>query len=180
MDRLAYLTAMALLGIGLTMAQNTKPRSDPSNSSNAATQAQSSTTANGQQSQSGRVIHGKHRSDRETAVPNPAVNDQQNSTTDTTGVSGENPQPSNSTMGTSGSTPGRTQHGNPAATMPQTAPPADQQPNSSTSPNASPHAKVLQTPAARAAATHTPDPGTCMNPAALEDAQSNNQSRPCN
>jgi len=176
MDRLAYLAAMALLGIGLTMAQS-KPSSDPSNSSNP-TQTQSDTGT-----PSGRTSHGRHKGDRSGTLPSPVVTDQQNSTTNTTGASGQNPQPSNSTMGTTGSTPGtpdQRQQENPAATVPQTAPPADQQPNLSSSPNASPHAEILQTPATRAAATHTPDPGTCMNPAALEGGQGNNQSRPCN
>ncbi|MGA7459677.1 MAG: hypothetical protein WBW69_05595 [Candidatus Korobacteraceae bacterium] len=57
--------------------------------------------------------------------------------------------------------------------------PSDQQPNSSTS-SSSPQAQayLMQTPAARAVATHTPDPGTCMNPAALQAAENSNQPRP--
>jgi cytoskeletal protein RodZ len=58
-----------------------------------------------------------------------------------------------------------------------------QQPNSSSSPSSpQPQAYPTQTPAARAAATHTPDPGTCMNPAALQAAENGNPPRlghPC-
>ena len=57
----------------------------------------------------------------------------------------------------------------PQQTAPQNTPSPDQQPNPSTQPDATtPHAALLQTPAARAVATHTPDPGTCMNPASLQ------------
>jgi len=68
----------------------------------------------------------------------------------------------------------------PAASEPSTMTrPSDQQPSSSTS-GSSPQAQayLTQTPAARAVATHTPDPGTCMNPAALQAAENGNQPRP--
>jgi spore germination protein GerM len=66
----------------------------------------------------------------------------------------------------------------PAASEPSTMTrPSDQQPSSSTSQTSS-QAYLAQTPAARAVATHTPDPGTCMNPAALQAAENGNQPRP--
>jgi hypothetical protein len=59
-----------------------------------------------------------------------------------------------------------------------TAPPV-QQPNFPTRPTApQSQAYLTQTPAARAVATHTPDPGTCMNPAALQAAENGSQPRP--
>lgn len=73
-------------------------------------------------------------------------------------------------------TTGRT----PAANEPRSAAPlATQQPNFPTRPTApQSQAYLTQTPAARAVATHTPDPGTCMNPAALQAAENGNQPRP--
>jgi len=66
----------------------------------------------------------------------------------------------------------------PSANEPRsTAPPPDQQPNFPTRPTQS-QAYLTQTPAARAVATHTPDPGTCMNPAALQATDSGSQPRP--
>ena len=180
MDRLAYLTAMALLGIGLTVGQNTRPSSDQSNSSNGSAQTQSGTMGGDQNSpeQNGSKLPAR-RGDKkgapsQSSVPDPTIQDQQSSTTSTTGAAGqENTPPSKSTMGTTGSTeaPDETQQGNLGATKPQTGTP-DQQPNPSANPSTPPpHAELLQTPAARAVATHTPDPGTCMNPAALQTGQ---------
>jgi FtsZ-interacting cell division protein ZipA len=181
MNRLAYLAAMALLGIGLTLAQNTKPSSDPSNSSNTSSQPQSDNSAP-QASGKDQIDAGsakRHRNgsaSSKDAVPDPTIHDQQGSTTSTTDPSGQsNRQPSTSTMGTAGSTPGTPEQKQPA-TMPQNGTPPDQQPNSSTGPDtATPHAALLQTPAARAVSTHTPDPGTCMNPAALQTAADGTQ-----
>lgn len=56
--------------------------------------------------------------------------------------------------------------------------PSDHQPNSSTSSSPQAQAYLTQTPAARAVATHTPDPGTCMNPAALQATENGAQPRP--
>ena len=187
MKRMIYLTAMALLAIGLMLAQNTqstKPSSDPSNSSNASNQAQSDTATpkhgeNDQIDTPSVKRHGPGESSKE-AVPNPTIHDQQNNAGSAGDASGQNnSQPSPSTMGTTGSTPSTQDEKQPAAT-PQNAIPPDQQPNSSTS-TAPPHAALLSTPVARAAATHTPDPGTCMNPAALETTADGTQpaAAPC-
>jgi hypothetical protein len=177
MKRLAYLTAMALLGIGLTLAQNTqstKPSSDPSNSSNNTNQAQSD-NATPQQGEKDQIDapSAKRRGSSESskdAVPNPTVQDQQNDSNSAGDASGQKTnQPSPSTMGTTGSTPPSADDKQPPASEPGATPPPDQQPNSSTGPGTvSPHAALMQTPMARAVATHTPDPGTCMNPEALE------------
>ncbi len=56
MTKLAYLAAMALLGLGLTMAQSSSPPSDSSNSSKAA-QSQSSPDSNGAPGKSSRTDH---------------------------------------------------------------------------------------------------------------------------
>jgi hypothetical protein len=178
MNRLALLTAMALLGIGLTLAQNTqstKPLSDQSNSSNQSTQPQSSEPATPGKDQNAGAMP-SHQAGQQgkgdpahSGLPDTTVRDQQNSTTSTTGAAGQdNTPPSPSTMGTSGSTPGASEPPQ-QQTAPQNTPSPDQQPNPSTQPDATtPHAALLQTPAARAVATHTPDPGTCMNPASLQ------------
>ena len=176
MNRLALLTAMALLGIGLLLAQNTqstKPLSDQSNSSNASSQPQSSEPATSSKDrQSGAMPN--HQAGQQgkgdpahQGLPDAAVRDEQNSTTSTTGAAGQNnTPPSSSTMGTTGSTPGASEPPQ-TQTAPQSTTPPDQQPNPSSQPEPTPHAQLMQTPAARAVATHTPDPGTCMNPAAL-------------
>jgi hypothetical protein len=172
MKRLAYLTAMALLGIGLTLAQNTqntKPSSDPSNSSNNANQAQSATSQTGDNSATAPGANRRHKQKpSQSAVPDPTVRDQQSSTNSANDASGQKSnQASPSTMGTTGSTPAPEEKQ--PATIPQNGTSPDQQPNSTTGPDtATPRAQLLPTPAARAAATHTPDPGTCMNPAAME------------
>ena len=174
MKRMIYLTAMALLGIGLTVAQNpqsTRPSSDPSNSSNPSNQAQSDTSVpqHGETDQIDTPNAKRHGSGESSpgAVPNPAIQDQQNGSNSAGDASGQNNgQPSPSTMGTTGSTPPTQDDKQPAAT-PQDGTPPDQQPDSSTG-AASPHAELLPAPAARAVATHTPDPGTCMNPASVE------------
>ena len=177
MTKLAYLTAMALLGIGMTMAQNaqsTKPSSDQSNSSTPAGQAQSGSASTDEAQPTPRRHH-KKGEPSQSAVPDTTVRDQQGSTTSTTGAAGQdNSQASSSKMGTGGGTPstGERSHEDNRQTVPQNASPADQQPNTTSSPSApSPQARLLQTPGARAAATHTPDAGTCMNPAALEVPQ---------
>lgn len=174
MTKIVYLAAMALLGLGLTMAQNTSPASDSSNSSKPAqTQSGTATPGSADSSHANRKVPARHRSqqDQEQKVPDTTVRDQQSSTTSTTGVSGENKsQPSKSTMGTTGSTPATEEN---RQAEPQNGPPTDQQPNSSSSPTtpAPPQMVMNSTPAARAAATHTPDPGTCMNPAAMGNGQ---------
>jgi hypothetical protein len=77
-------------------------------------------------------------------------------------------------MGTTGGTPG-TENSTPpnnGSPSPQTGSTTDQQPNSSSSPTTpTPHLVMNQTPAGRALTTHTPDPGTCMNPVALQTGQ---------
>ncbi len=189
MKRMAYLTAMALLGIGLTLAQNTqstKPSSDPSNSSNNASQAQSdnSTPQQGEKDPMDAPTAKRHGSGAtsRSAVPDPTVQDQQSGADSANDASGQKTsQPSPSTMGTTGSTPAMPDEKQPATT-PQNDTSPDQQPNSTTGPDtATPHAQLLQTPSARAVATHTPDPGTCMNPAALESMADGNQpaAAPC-
>ena len=148
MDRLAYLAAMALLGIGLTMAQNPKASSDPSNSSNSSAQAQSTSGA-GATEQTPRAMPRHHRTAADSEnTPRTTAQDEQNSTTSTTEVSGQSvTQPSTST-GSISATPD------------------------------SPHTALTPGPAARAAATHTPDPGTCMNPVALETGQNGGETNP--
>ena len=187
MTKLLYLAAMALLGLGLTVAQNTSPQSDTSNSSKTA-QTQNSTTPNRAKPTPGHTDPGTTNQSRpsENATPNTTVQDQQNSTTSTTGATGQNDtQPSTSTMGTTGSTaePESSEPANKGATVPQNGTTPDQQPNSSTNPTPTPHLvmksqNLNSTPAARAIATHTPDPGTCMNPAALDGQAGNTAARP--
>src|SRR5579862_5715696 len=178
MYRLTLLVAMALLGIGLILAQNpqnTKASSDPSNSSNPSVQPQSSPSATqrndeGQGGSSTSKIHRNHDASSQPDVPDTTIEDRQSSTTSNTGVSGQNETPSANTrkMGTTGNTPASPEQKQPAAN-PQNGTSPDQQPNSSTGPETTaPHAELLATPATRAVATHTPDPGTCMNPAALQ------------
>lgn len=171
MKGLTYFAAMMALFAAMIFAQSaTTPPSDQSNSTKSS-QSQSDTNSDPSKHShdSGRM----HDRQPNAGIPDTTVRDRQQSTTSTTGVSGQNnDQPSNSTMGTTGRTPG--------ASEPSTAtPPSDQQPNSSTNPSSpQPHAYLIQTPAARAAATHTPDPGTCMNPAALQATDSGAQPRP--
>src|ERR1700678_3618464 len=156
MNRLAYLTVMALLGIGLTLAQSTKPNSDPSNSSNSSTQSQGSTSTTGDTEQAPASTPRHHRTaDSQSNVPDTTVQDRQNSTTSTTGASGQNEnQPSPSTMGTPGGSraaPHQSQSATPAATIAHNSTPPFQQPNSTTDPR-SPHpqAPLAPGPAARA------------------------------
>jgi hypothetical protein len=86
-------------------------------------------------------------------------------------------------MGTTGSTPGtdepaapKTRH---SGTTPDSGTSTDQQPNSTSNPSSPPpQASMFQTPAQRAVATHTPDPGTCMNPAAFDNGLSNANGQP--
>jgi len=169
-----FATAMVLFAAMIFGQSAPSTPSDPSNSSKSSAQSQNQTNSDS----SGRAATDRNRSrmhDRQSnnGVPDTTVRDQQRSTTSTTGVSGpSDTQPSTSTMGTSGKTP--------AAKEPSTTtPPSDQQPNSSTSPSPlEPQAALKQTPATRAAATHTPDPGTCMNPAAVQTAENGNPPRP--
>ena len=169
-----FATAMVLFAAMIFGQSAPSTPSDQSNSSKSSAQSQNQTNSDS----SGRATGDKNRSrmhDRQSdsSVPDTTVRDQQHSTTSTTGVSGQNDaQPSPSTMGTTGRTP--------AANEPSTTtPPSDQQPNSSTSPSTlQPQAYLTQMPATRAAATHTPDPGTCMNPAALQTAENGAQPRP--
>jgi hypothetical protein len=177
MTKLAYLMAMALLGIGLTLAQSaqsTKPSSDQSNSSTPAGQAPSGSSSP-DEAQPAPHRHHRKGEPSQSNVPDTTVRDQQSSTTWTTGVAGQDSsQAPTSKMGTTGDTPatGERSPEDKRQTVPQNANPTDQQPNTTSSPNApSPQARLLQTPGARAAATHTPDAGTCMNPAALEIPQ---------
>jgi hypothetical protein len=178
MTKLFYLAAMALLGLGLTMAQNASPASDPSNSSQQ-TPAQNTTDNKGVSSKAGRAGRNSQSTDKprsQDSVPDTTIRDQQNGATSTPGTSGQNnEQPATPSMGTTGSTPGAE---NPApedrrSAEPQGGSSTDQQPNSSSSPSTStPHNMAMNTtPGARAMATHAPDPGTCMNPASLGTAQ---------
>lgn len=175
MTKLLYLAAMAFLGLGLTIAQNTSPATDSSNSSKPP-QAQSGSAATSS-NPAEQNAHPKGRHHSQQGVPDTTVQDQQGSTTSATDPSGQDRRRSStSKMGTTGSTP------EPESTAPQTdrrpqterqstpqnGTPTDQQPNSSSSPTTPPQMTMNQTPGARAMATHTPDPGTCMNPASLQ------------
>lgn len=173
MTKLAYLAGMAILALGMTMAQNTSTPSDSSNSSKAGQTGTASRdgASNGGAPRQNSAANDKRRP--QSGVPDATVRDQQSSTTSTTSVAGQtDSRPSSpSTMGTTGSTPGTEDavppnHG---SSNPQTGSPTDQQPNSSSSPTTpTPHLVMNQTPAARAVATHTPDPGTCMSPEAMQ------------
>ncbi len=183
MTKLVYLAAMALLGLGLTMAQTSTPASDPSNSSKP-TQTQNGAESNSGAADSSQTTgkpsarHQHQANRRQDKVPDPTVRDQQSSTTSTTGASGQNNgTPSTSNRGTTGTNPEpeNTPPANRTGEQPG-AEPTDQQPNSS-SPPSQPHLVMNSSPGARAAATHSPDPGTCMNPAAL-DAGANGATLP--
>ena len=68
--------------------------------------------------------------------------------------------------------------GHSGASKPQRGPSPDQQAIPLSNPSsAPPQPYVDQTPAVRSVATHTPDPGTCMNPAALQTAEDGSQPR---
>jgi hypothetical protein len=177
MTKLIYLAAMALLGLGLTMAQSTSAPSDSSNSSKAK-QSQSATTPAGKTAPPNTTepnLPSKGKQNTQEGAPDTTIRDRQNSTTSTTGASGQSEtHPPDSTMGTTGTTPGAdtSQSGAKSGSNPQSGSSPDQQPNSSTTPSApTPHLVMNDTPGARAMATHTPDPGTCMSPAALEAGQ---------
>lgn len=183
MKKLGYLGAMAILGSGLTMAQSASTPSDPSNSTKS---AQTGTpTANGTPNSgvSDQTAPGKPNRRQPGKVRDTTVRDQQSSTTSTTGASGQSDsRPSSSTVGTAGSTPG-TENSTPAdngSSNLQSGTSTDQQPNSSSNPSTpTPHLVMNETPAARAVATHTPDPGTCMNPAAVQTGQYPSSTRNC-
>jgi len=169
MKGLTYFAVLMALFAAMIFAQSsTSTPGDQSNSSKPSAQSQDTTTNTDTSNRTSRSTNGGWMHDRQSgnSVPDTTVRDQQPSTTSTTGASGQNNnEPSSSTMGTAGRTP--------AANEPSTPPPPDQQPDPSTKPS-SPHpqAYLAPTPATRAVATHTPDPGTCMNPASLENAQS--------
>ena len=180
MTKLLYLAAMALLGLGLTMAQSGTPASDSSNSSKPAqaqgdTSTSSSTNSATRNPKRTQHAHGQRSEEK---VPDTTIQDHPSGTTSTTGASGQgNSTPSSSNMGTTGSNPEpeKTQPANHTGAQPG-GDATDQQPNASSSP--SPHHVALNsTPAARAMATHSPDPGTCMNPAAM-DSNGNGSSSP--
>lgn len=184
MNRILYLLAMALLGLGLTLAQNTTPASDQSNSSHNHPQSQSTTTlpSTGAQVPDSPSTTMPGKAEREhKGVPNATVEDKQSCTTSTTGVGGQTPgTPSSSTMGTTSNSnapqgepvPDKGLERKQQQQTPAAEPPADQQPNPSTAPDKpQAHLVLEQTPAARAMSTHTPDPGTCMNPAAMQTTQ---------
>ena len=181
MTKLVYLAAMALLGLGLTMAQSGTPASDPSNSSQPNhAQSDKSTSHSGKPSGHKRQPQDQSQESRpEQKLPDPTVQDQPSGANPTTGASGQNNStPSNSTMGTTGSNPEpeKTRPANTTGDQPS-GDSTDQQPNTSSPP--SPHNMAMNTtPAARAMATHSPDPGTCMNPAALDSASSAQQHNP--
>ena len=183
MKGLTYFAAMAVLAAALIFAQSSTPSSDASNSSHSSAQSQNGSAGTGASNQNSCHANADRTQDpsSQNSLPDATIRDQQSSTTSTTGVSGQTNQPSTSTMGTTGSTPGtadRTPERNIGADTPQTGTSTDQQPNSSTNPSsAPPQAYHNQTPAVRAVATHTPDPGTCMNPAALQTAQDGSQPR---
>ncbi len=174
MKVLAYSACLAVLASGMLIAQNSKPASDPSNSTNASPQAQQNPSASDQSSAATRGARHKTRH-QQNSVPDTTIQDQQTSTTSTTGVAGENNTPSSSrSMGTTGRAPGtvgQAPAGNSGAISPQTGTSTDQQPNTSTSPSTPPPQAASTSPGVRAAATHTPDPGTCMNPAAVDNGQ---------
>ena len=184
MTKMLYLAAMALLGLGMTMAQSTTPTSDPSNSSKPA-QTQNGAASNSGAADSSQTTgkpsarHQHQANRRQDKVPDPTVRDQQSSTTSTTGASGQNSgTPSTSNMGTAGSNP--EPENTPPANRTGEQPggePTDQQPNSS-SPPSQPHLVMNSTPGARAAATHSPDPGTCMNPASLQTSEAGGTTMP--
>jgi hypothetical protein len=179
MIKLVYLAAMALLGLGLTMAQSGTPASDASNSSKPA-QAQTGTASSSGTQDSGQHAgkaagKRKQRADQpQNKIPDPTVQDQQSSTTSTTGAAGDNNSTApSSSMGTTGSNP------EPESTTPadgkgqqRNGNSKDQEPNSTRPMNPQPHLVMNSAPAARAAATHSPDPGTCMNPVALPSGAS--------
>ena len=180
MKGLTYFAVVMALFAALIFAQSsTSTPSDQSNSAKPSAQSQKETPNSDTSSRPSRDPNGARMHDHQSnnSVPDTTVRDQQRSTTSTTGATGQdNAQPSTSTMGTTGRTP--------AANEPSTTtPPSDQQPNTSTNPSSpQPQAYLMQTPAARAAATHTPDPGTCMNPAALQTSDNGSQPRqgpPC-
>ena len=155
MKGLTYFTAIVALFAAMIFGQNsaqnpTPPPSDQGNSTNSSAQPQNATTGN-----TGRTARMHDR------VPDTTIRDQQHSTTSSTGASAQNNNaPSPASRGTSSNPP--------EATVP-----------SNTSPSSPPpQASLTQTPAARAAATHTPDPGTCMNPAALEPGANGAPRRP--
>jgi hypothetical protein len=178
MNKLGYLSAIILLTCGMAFAQSSAPSTDPSNSDKTSGQIQNGTSTPNTPGQAagGPAKNPKTKTDAsQDAVPDTTIDDQHNSTTSTTDVGAQNDRRSRSSnkMGTTGSTPGtadETPKGNKTATPPPSGSPTDQQPNSSTNPGTPPPHAMNMTPGARAVATHTPDPGTCMNSAALENA----------
>jgi hypothetical protein len=176
MTGLTYFAAMAVLMAALIFGQSSTPSSDAGNSSHSSTQSQNGSAGTSADQNTHRDTHHGAKPRSQENVPNTTVNDQQSSTTSRTGVAGQNnTRPSTSTMGTTGKTPATSDQAPPknnGATTPQSGTPTDQQPNSPSSPSSPPpQATMYMSPAARAAATHVPDPGTCMNPVAFDNGQ---------
>jgi hypothetical protein len=180
MQGLTYFAGMMVLFAAMIFGQSSPstPSSDPSNSSSSSAQSQDG-ISNPDRPAQAQTNSGATKSQEGTAQPDTTVRDQQNSTTSTAGANGEsNTPPSSSNMGTSSNSnkkmEGTEQEPStqPKDKAPRNGNSVDQQPNSSSSPNsAPPQAFLIEGPAARAVSTHTPDPGTCMNPAALQDGQ---------
>jgi len=78
-------------------------------------------------------------------------------------------QTQSSTPGTSNSSQYRNQ-----ATQDSVPYDAQNVPHSSVDSSTTPQQPVMSTPAQRAVATHTPDPGTCMNPSSFDNGQDAN------
>jgi len=182
MKRFGYLATLTILASGMMLAQTTAPSSDTSNSSNPAAQAQNQQDNGTAQPKTG-ANTGSSTTAPNPAMPSTTINDQQSSTTSTTGVTEQNPEQPSSTIGTTGSTPPsppQSNPENPSPSVPQTSTSPDQQPNASSSPAVNPPQATTssgtsgQTNGARAGATHTPDPGSRMNPKAVQRKPRNN------
>jgi hypothetical protein len=199
MKKFAYLASLLMLGSGLMVAQTAKPESDSSNATQAQPQSKRTTSPAKTPGSSGSNSGAASGSDRTSpdstaAPPDTTVRDQQSSTTDTTGTTRDSATQPQSTMGTTGNTPA-TKDQNPPKKHEGTLPsdgngsaPVDQQRNSSSSPSPQarratpddaplPTSSIVGDAVARTAfmttapqrAPHTPDPGTQMNPQALQN-----------
>ncbi len=176
MTALTYFTATLVIVAAMGFAQSSPqaPSSDASNSAKAGQSQNGSASAD--QSENGVNHPGRAtgtKPEPQATPPDTTIRDQQGSTTSTTGADGQtSSHRSHSTMGTTGSTPGTDepqQKGNHSATTPDSGSSPDQQPDTTSPSSPPPQAAMLQTPGARAMATHTPDPGTCMNPASFNN-----------
>jgi hypothetical protein len=176
MTALTYFTATLVIAAAMVFAQSS-PQAPSSDASNSAKSGQSQNgSASVDQSENGVNRPGQAagtKPESQPTTPDTTIRDQQGSTTATTGADGQSNSHRSHSMGTTGSTPGTDepqQKGNHSATTPEGGSSPDQQPNSTTSPaSPPPQAAMFQTPGTRAMATHTPDPGTCMNPAAFNN-----------